>query len=306
MAKTPTHLPYASPASLEQAIKAAAITSPLDTHRAMEGFYFHRLLCRVFSIPNTSFVLKGGQGMLARSIASRATRDIDLAASSGELSHAVDELKSAAAIDLGDYVTFEFREARPIQEEARYRSGQKVTFTPFLGQRRKQDVSVDLVASPVLLSEPDIVTPVDRLDVQGLVVCDYRVYPVACAIADKLCALFEQHNGHASSRVKDLVDVLVYAVSERVIGEKVVHSFRQEARLRHLEPPASFCIPEEWRRDYTGVFAKLVRQTKLSKRYEKLDAAVDLGRTLANPILDGTAIGMAWDYTTFRWIPMAA
>ena len=61
------------------AIKDAAKASPLDTNRAIASFYFHRLLYRVFSEPGTPFVLKGGQGMLARTADARATRDIDLA-----------------------------------------------------------------------------------------------------------------------------------------------------------------------------------------------------------------------------------
>ena len=46
------------------AVKEAAKKSPLDTNRAIAGFYFHRLLCRVFSDPDSPFVLKGGQACL--------------------------------------------------------------------------------------------------------------------------------------------------------------------------------------------------------------------------------------------------
>ncbi len=40
---------HASPRALEMAVKEAARRSPLDTNRAVVEFYFHRLLCRVFS-----------------------------------------------------------------------------------------------------------------------------------------------------------------------------------------------------------------------------------------------------------------
>jgi len=55
---------YETPAALEMAVREAAKASPLDTGRAISGFYFHRLLCRVFANGNASFVLKGGQGDL--------------------------------------------------------------------------------------------------------------------------------------------------------------------------------------------------------------------------------------------------
>lgn len=53
------------------AVKEAAKKSPLDTNRAIAGFYFHRLLCRVFSDPDSPFVLKGGQSALARNLPER-------------------------------------------------------------------------------------------------------------------------------------------------------------------------------------------------------------------------------------------
>ena len=59
---------YKTPAALEMAVKEAAKKSPLDTNRAIAGFYFHRLLCRVFSDPDSPFVLKGGQSVLARTV----------------------------------------------------------------------------------------------------------------------------------------------------------------------------------------------------------------------------------------------
>ena len=66
---------YKSPRALEMAVKEAAKLSPLDTGKAVSGFYFHRLLCRVFADENIGFVLKGGQGMLARTLDARTTRD---------------------------------------------------------------------------------------------------------------------------------------------------------------------------------------------------------------------------------------
>jgi len=59
---------YRTPNALEMAVKAAAKDSPLDTGRAISSFYFHRLLCRIFSDSDRKFVLKGGQSMLAANI----------------------------------------------------------------------------------------------------------------------------------------------------------------------------------------------------------------------------------------------
>ena len=106
-----------TPAALEMAIKAAAKASPLETGRAVSGFYFHRLLCRVFSKPDSPFMLKGGQSMLARTMDARATRDIDLLSEEADLDAALAELRALAEADLGDFVVFEFVGAVPIKVE---------------------------------------------------------------------------------------------------------------------------------------------------------------------------------------------
>ena len=178
-----------TPAALEMAIKAAAKASPLETGRAVSGFYFHRLLCRVFSKPDSPFMLKGGQSMLARTMDARATRDIDLLSEEADLDAALAELRALAEADLGDFVVFEFVGAVPIKVEDEYRSGLKVAFVPLLGGKRLQEVSIDLVADRVACGEPEIVTPADRIDVAGVPMFDYRVYPLANSLADKLCAM---------------------------------------------------------------------------------------------------------------------
>src|SRR5699024_8518549 len=90
---------YSSPRALEMAVKEAAKRSAMDTNRAIAGFYFHRLLCRVFSNPCSPFVLKGGLGALARTTDARYTRDIDLATNSLDIDAAVDELRALASKD---------------------------------------------------------------------------------------------------------------------------------------------------------------------------------------------------------------
>lgn len=95
---------YKSPAALEMAVKSAAKTSPLDTNRAISAFYFHRLLCRVFDGQNDSFVLKGGQSMLARTVNARVTRDIDLVSFHNNLDAALSKLRELAGKDTGDFV----------------------------------------------------------------------------------------------------------------------------------------------------------------------------------------------------------
>lgn len=175
---------YKTPAALGMAVKEAARKSPLDANRAIAGFYLHRLLCRVFSDPDSPFVLKGGQSVLARTVDARATRDIDLLARETSVEAAVADLRRLAGIGLDDFISFSFDKAEPIKADDEYRSGMKVWFTPSLGGKPLQAV------------------PADRLQIDGIPVFDYRIYRAESALADKLLAMVGVHNGRPSSRVK--------------------------------------------------------------------------------------------------------
>ncbi len=170
------------------AVKEAAKASPQDTNRAISGFYFHRLLCRVFAGDNSSFVLKGGHGVLARTLDARATRDIDLLSMSSNLEEALTDLRRLAQRDLGDFMFFEYEGAEPIKPSDEYRSGLSVRFIPVMGAKRMQPISIDLVVDEVPLEGAELISPADRIGIKGLVICDYLVYPVNAALADKLCA----------------------------------------------------------------------------------------------------------------------
>lgn len=159
---------YKTPAALEMAVRNAARESPMDTNRAIVGFYFHRFLCRVFSEDDGSFVLKGGQSVLARTLDARVTRDIDLVAQEESLEEAIVDLVQAASIDLEDFVSFVFDRAEQIKEEDEYRCGAKVWFTPFMGTKKLQPISIDLVIDEVRGLEPEVLAPIDRLNIEGL------------------------------------------------------------------------------------------------------------------------------------------
>lgn len=237
---------YRTPNALEMAVKAAAKDSPLDTGRAISSFYFHRLLCRIFSDSDRKFVLKGGQSMLARTVDARATRDIDLLSKEQSLADALEALKAAASVDLGDHMRFTFEGASEIKTEDEYRSGLGVVFMPWLGPKRMQPMSIDPVIDEIPLDEAELVTPADRIPVEGVEAFDYLVYPVENALADKLCAMLERHGGRPSSRIKDLVDILVYAVTCPVDGSKLAANIKREAGARKICLPGHFVLPEGW------------------------------------------------------------
>lgn len=293
---------YKTPAALEMAVKQAAKNSPQDTNRAIASFWRHRLLCRVFANENRSFVLKGGHAMLARTVDARATRDVDLLSKKSSLDAAVEELTRLASTDLGDFITFELSNATPIKAEDEYRSGLSVRFRCLVGAKPIQDVSVDLVVDEVALDSIDIVTPVDRLEVRGIEVCDYAVYPIECALADKVCGIIETHDGRPSSRVKDLVDIVAVATSMTVDGAKLQKRIDTELRARKLSKPDAFDIPAIWKTSHSPAYTKMAKQARLPLEVTSLEDAMTLAKKLIDPAIGSLSNGMSWIPESRQWI----
>lgn len=292
---------YKSAAAVEMAVKSAASASSLDTGRTVSSFYFHRLLCRVFAGNNKKFVLKGGQAMLARTIDARATRDIDLPALQDSLENALTELVRLAESDLDDFVVFEFAGSKHIKAEDEYRSGLSVKFTPRIGVKRMQQISIDLVVDKVALEEVEVIEPVDRIQIEGLSTCNYLLYPVENALADKFCALIEIHDGRVSTRVKDLVDIAVYAVTCTVDGDKFQNCLSREVAVRGMEMPDKFSVPREWGLSQGGQFEKLSANTGLPAGLKVIDAATELAGNLIDPVISASVSGLQWLPEDLKW-----
>lgn len=198
-------------------------------------------------------------------------------------------------------MVFEFAGAEPIKVEDEYRSGLKVAFVPLLEGKRLQEITIDLVVDRFACEEPEIVKPADRIDVPGVPTCDYRVYPLANSIADKLCAIVETHDGKPSSHVKDLVDVAIYAATVDIDGDELCKRARIEAGARGMALPERFSVPADWKQQYSGVFGKLVRRTGLPSKYSSITAAEALGASLFDPVSNREANDQRWDHESLRW-----
>ncbi len=218
--------PYSTPRGVDSAIKdaaerAAAADPSLDVNRRIQLEYFHRFLSRVFSeAEHSEWVLKGGTGMLARVPSTRATRDIDLYRPGFTLTQALNDLIRLAGIDLGDHFEFQYiSHAESIGNDTQpYTQGYQVRFEILIGLSTKGSLQVDLAVGTGITGEVTTTEPANALDLPRLVSHRYRLYPVVDQIADKVCATMTQYNERASSREKDLVDLVVLATTQDVDG----------------------------------------------------------------------------------------
>ncbi len=293
---------YKTYRAMEQAVKAAAKASGRDINKAIQAFYHDRFLCRVFSADSPGFILKGGQSMLARIPYARETRDIDLIGRTSDIDEALEELIDAASVDLDDFVEFRFKDKRPTDTSQDYREGYTVTFETWLGgTSRKGTVSIDLVVDALPPEEFDVVTPVSRIEIEGVKTFRYLTNTAENRIAEKVCATMQDYNGRPSSRVKDLADLITSMINEKVDADKLSRLISTERKLRSIDRIGQFSVPGSWKSTLSGNYAKLAKEAALPSEFAGVVDAEAAVATWLSPVFSGDASGKTWIPEEQRW-----
>jgi hypothetical protein len=222
------------------------------------------------------WVLKSGTSMLARVASSPATTDVDLFGQDRTLDAALEDLRRLASIDLADFFRFSYigHTNAVAGDQQAHVEGYRVSFDVYIGAKKKGRLHVDLVVSVAMIGKVDVVAPANALDLPKLASHLYRLYPVVDQIADKVCATLALYRGRASSREKDLVDLVVLAVTQEADGTKLTHALEAEVRARSLSLPTTFHVPPTWGRQYR----KLASAVPACADYPTVEAAVGFVR----------------------------
>lgn len=297
---------YANSLAVEQAIKAAAKRehqqrperSISDIIRQM---HHDRFLCRVFSEDEHSeWVLKGGSAMLARIPTTRRTLDADLFEQGYDLDQSLEDLKRLASKDLHDFFTFTFESVTPIAQgdNQPYLDGYRVVFRMSLGTKELSNIHVDLVTHQGALRNVEVISPRNLPALsKELESHQYRLYPVVNQIADKACAVVERISGRESTRIKDLVDLVILAKTQDCNAVELTEAMQSECRRRHLLFPLVFRLPANWK---TPQFRKTAAGTP-ARSYDLTDAEELVTRLLNAPISDDTCPAH-WNHIMLKWV----
>ncbi|MGW6200678.1 nucleotidyl transferase AbiEii/AbiGii toxin family protein [Kribbella sp. NPDC055110] len=297
--------PYPSAAGVESAIKAAAAAATKDdpsltVAERIRFEYFRRLLSRVFSEGDDSeWLLKGGTGMLARIPSARSTLDIDLYCDGFTVDQALADLRRLAELDLGDHFRFIYGEhhASVAGEQQPYVDGFRVSFDVYLGVQHKGRINIDLATGAGLTAPVTTVEPANRLPLPRLISHPYRLYPIVDQVADKVWATMELHHDRSSSREKDLVDLAVIAVTQRVDGTALAHASEVEARRCRMHPLTHFEVPPTW----GPAYAKMARRVPHLADRLAVAAATELVAGFIDPVLAGAASSKSWNPDALKW-----
>jgi hypothetical protein len=306
---------YADWRSLELAIKDAAKkaareagpgVSAATVDAQIRQARFDRFLSRVFAAGEQSeWLLKGGMSMLARVPRSRTTKDVDLASQQApDLAEAVRALAELVDVDLGDHLTFRLIRSTPtgLGENQPGLATRRYIFACIDVDHDTQidTVQVDVVVGPPPVGRPEVVEPANRLHLRRpLVTHPYRLYPMADHIADKVCATMDTNypGGKRSSRVKDLVDLVVLAHTQTVVLDELRAAIAAKQVISGIKPFDHFEIPPDWARTYPTTAKGVPSAESFTAQ-----TAAALVASLVDSGLDKSSNNGIWDPDNLAWV----
>jgi hypothetical protein len=217
----------------------------------------------------------------------RSTKDADFEWRLGE-DDAVELLLDAAALDLGDRFTFALERAD--EETDLPGGGQRWRVAATLAGRIFERTVIDVAFAAAPVQAPDQITTSGLLEFAGIDAVEVPTLAIEQHLAEKLHAYTRTYaGGRPSTRVKDLVDVVVIANTSAIdaarLSEAITAIF--ERRAEHPvpaalpEPPAAWATP--WRR--------LARDVPAT---DELDEGHRVAGALFDPILSRTIATGAW------------
>lgn len=214
--------------------KATAKATGQDAGALLSRFVFGRFLARVFSTPTSPWVLKGGSAVLVRVHDARSTTDIDLFHQLNDLDVAIAALRTATGLDLGDHFRFVVTKVdTEVGGTAQPNvAGAQLHLDAYIGTRKINGFHVDLATGSLMTAEPQT-RPAISIDLPGITPATVRLYPVVDHIADKVCAIQALYgqDQRPSSRHRDLVDLVVFALTEDIDGTELT-TFRVGGGVR--------------------------------------------------------------------------
>lgn len=280
--------------ALEDRLRTQSIQTGIPLVRLRKLVAFDRFLARLlFAYPN-EWILKGGLAIQLRiGDRARTTKDIDILALFQE-PDLRDRLIFVGSRDLGDWFQFEIEQARndlPVVHR-----GLRFHLHSLLNGRVFEDFHLDIgIGDPVLAPVEYFSTP-PLLGFAEIPATVIPCYPATQQIAEKVHALTMLHPSGESSRVKDLVDILLLAERSEMNSELLCQAIQAtfDARNTHPLPDHLSALPVAW----VIPFRKLSGEVGL--KYASLDDATAALELFLNPVLN-KRFGGKWIPQKWQW-----
>lgn len=238
--------------ALEARLKSFAQAEGIDLQRLRRQVSFDRLLARLFSEPNTPWLLKGGYAMELRLRSARTTKDIDLSLPreverKGDV---LERLQDRSATDMGDYFTFVIGLPK-MDLDGAPEGGSRYPVITSLAGRVFTKFHLDVGIGDAIVRPTEIVRGRDWLEFAGIPSVPCIAISREQQFAEKLHAYTRQRE-RPNSRVKDLVDMALLVKMGMLESPKLQEAIEMtfEQRGTHAIPTAFPDPPESWQQPY--------------------------------------------------------
>lgn len=238
------------------------------------------------------WLLKGGVALDYRLGEARSTGDLDLS-SNISIAAFTEKLVQAVATDLGDHFEVRVSSApfRPVDEVETYRFQLDVR----LNNKIFVKISIDIGFADPWIGEAESLTS-ETLVFAGAQPVVVRAIPIEQHIAEKIHAYTKSYNGHPSSRVKDLVD-LVLLLGYRPLRastllfaiDTVFRNRNSHERPQNLPPP-----PPGWDKTYEKLSETLPITHDVTEAFRQVASFLD-------PMLADPTKEQWWDPEARAW-----
>lgn len=266
------------------ASQSAKTQTPLVRLRKLVAF--DRFLARLVQIEPDTWLLKGGLVLQLRlSQHARTTKDMDLLSlvDQGEVSEI---LMRAALLDLQDWFFFAVRSA-PATLPGPGHGGLRFFVTALVAGRMFEGFHVDVGGGDPVIEPAEMLETPSMLTFAGIPPVMVPCYPLTQHLAEKVHAYVRPGTTGDSTRVKDLVDILLIAEHMTINGPVLRTAIQATFTAQGVGdlPPTLPAPPPAW----ALTFRKLADEVGLSRA--TLAEAVQAARRFIDPVLDETTQG---------------
>lgn len=235
---------------LEERLKRISREETIDLQRLRRQVAFDRFLARLFRLPDSDWVLKGGYAMELRFRTARTTKDLDFTvrtAPAGAGDTVLAFLQDAGAIDAGDYFSFRVNEATMDLDGAPY-GGARYPVEAIMGGRTFVKFHLDVGIGDIIVDPVETAQTRDWLGFAGIESPTVPLIQREQQFAEKIHAYTFPRQGAPNSRVRDLVDLALLVRSGTLDTARVIESLQRTFARRNTHPlPTSLDgPPDNW------------------------------------------------------------
>ncbi len=282
--------------ALETRLVAESAKGGVPLVRLRKLVVFERFLARLTQAQPGAWLLKGGLALQLRmGEHARTTQDVDVLLTLPRTAvHSA--IMQAVSLDLADWFVFVVRPDAAALPGPTPDGGWRFYITALVDRRTFESFHIDIgLGDPVLEPAEDLTAP-PFLAFAGIPPATIPCYPISQHLAEKIHAYVKPRASGESTRVKDLVDMLLIAahvpVDAAALRAALAATFA--AQGSGAAPPSLPAPPAAWAPKYQ----RLAHDVGLDDTL--LPAAFERARRFLDPVLSGQTHGI-WSPADQAW-----